>query len=231
MDAKTFVVVGGTSGLGLEVARALIAGHRVVVLGDVEDEVSAARSELGCTGMTCDISECDEVRRTLDEIAAANGGIDGLLHSAAVWAGGALEDLPPNLIRRAIEVNVLGTTYLLSEAIRQMKQRGRGNIVYVGATAVDMPRPGVPLYRATKSFGKSLVESLAQAEGDKGIKVMQLHPGPMPTKLQERVGAEFLDQVYATPAQVAAEVVRLLTLAPDDLYVSGHKVLRADGRW
>jgi hypothetical protein len=61
--------------------------------------------------------------------------------------------------------------------------------------------------------------------------VMEIHPGPMHTKLQERVGAEFLDEIFALPAQVALEVVRLLMLAPDDLYISGQKVLRADGRW
>ncbi|WP_433289581.1 hypothetical protein [Micromonospora sp. CA-244673] len=53
----------------------------------------------------------------------------------------------------------------------------------------------------------------------------------MPTRLQERVGDEFLDEVYAQPEEVAGEVVRLLLLAPDDLYVSGERVLRADRRW
>jgi short-subunit dehydrogenase len=112
-----------------------------------------------------------------------------------------------------------------------MRKQGHGNLVYVGAIATEIPRPGIPFYRATKSFGSSLVESLAEAQGSNSIKVMEIHPGPMHTRLQERAGAEFLDQVYALPEQVAPEVVRLLTLEPDDLYVSGQKVLRADGRW
>lgn len=231
MSAKTFVVVGGTSGLGLEVARILAPDHRVVVLGDVEQEVSATRAELGCDGLTCDVSRHEQIHRTFEDIAGRHHSIDGLAHCAAVWAGGALEDMHPNAIRRAVEVNVLGVAYLLREAIMRMKAQGRGNLVYVGALAVDVPRPGIPVYRATKSFGKSLVESLAQAQGTNDIKVMQLHPGPMPTRLQERAGGEFLDEIYALPAQVAREVVRLLSLEPGDLYVSGQKVLRADGRW
>jgi short-subunit dehydrogenase len=126
---------------------------------------------------------------------------------------------------------VLGTSFLLREALIQMHRQKRGNIVYVSALATDMPRPGIPIYRATKSYGTSLVESLAEAQGSNAIKVMEIHPGPMHTKLQERVGSEFLDEIYALPEQVAAEVVRLLLLEPDDLYVSGQRVLRADGRW
>ena len=231
MNPRTFVVDGGTSGLGLEVARILTADHRVVVLGNLPDEVSAVRSELGCDGMVCDVSQSDQVRDTLAEVAARYGPIDGLAHCAGMWAGGALEDLSPETIRRAIDVNVLGTSFLLHEALIRMHEQGHGNIVYVGALAVEVPRPGIPLYRATKSFGTSLVESLAEAQGTNSIKVMEIHPGPMHTKLQERVGADFLDQVFALPEQVAPEVVRLLLLGPDDLYVSGQKVLRADGRW
>jgi NAD(P)-dependent dehydrogenase (short-subunit alcohol dehydrogenase family) len=228
---RTHVVVGGTSGLGLEVARLLATEHRVVVLGDVECEVKAVTDGLGCDGIVCDVSDYDDVRYAMREVATRHGGIDGLAHCAALWAGGALDELSPARLRRAVEVNVLGTVYILREALTWMKAASRGNIVYVGAVAVDVPRPGIPVYRATKSFGKSLVESVAQAMGADGIKVMQIHPGPMPTRLQERAGANFLDEVYAQPVQVAREVVRLLSLEPDDLYVSDHKVLRADGRW
>ncbi|WP_173081458.1 SDR family NAD(P)-dependent oxidoreductase [Phytohabitans rumicis] len=225
---RTFVVVGGTSGLGLEVARILVPDHRVVVLGDQPEEVKQVAADLGCDGMACDVARYDQVRSAFDEIG---GELDGLVHCAARWIGGRLEDLAPEAIQRAVEVNVLGTAYVLREALRRMHRHGHGNIVYVGAVAVDVPRPGIPVYRATKCFGASLVESLAQATGTNGIKVMQLHPGPMPTRLQERVGAEFLDTVYTPPAQVAREVVRLLMLDADDPYVSDLRVLRADGRW
>ena len=231
MNAKTFVVDGGTSGLGLEVARCLVADHRVVVLGNVPDEVSAVSDELGCTGMVCDVSQADQVHSVLGDIVATYGGIDGLAHCAGMWAGGPVDELSPEMIRRAVEVNVLGTAFLIREALIKMRARGWGNIVYIGALATAVPRPAIPIYRATKSFGSSLVESLAQAQGTNGIKVMEIHPCPMPTRLQERVGAEFLDQVFALPEQVAPEVVRLLLLTPDDLYISGQKVLRADGRW
>lgn len=231
MAARTFVVVGGTSGLGLETARILNAEHEVVVLGNVAAEVANVRADLGCDALTCDIANADQVRQAFDTVEARHGAMDGVADCASMWAGGALEDMPVEAVRRAIEVNVLGTTFVLREALQRMKRQGRGNIVYVGAVAVDVPRPGIPLYRATKSYGKSLVESLAQELVSNRIKVMQMHPGPMPTKLQERVGAEFIDHIFALPEQVAREVARMLLLEPDDLYVSGQKVLRADGRW
>ncbi|MFC0509050.1 SDR family NAD(P)-dependent oxidoreductase [Micromonospora costi] len=229
--ARNYVVVGGTSGLGLAAARLLADEDRVVVLGDVPDEVTSVADDLGCDGGVCDTSAYDEVRDAFAEVVRRYGTIDGVLACASVWAGGDLADLPPERIRRAVEVNALGTTYVLKEALHHLRRQGYGNVVYVGAIAVTQPRPGIPVYRATKSYGTSLVESLAEAQHSNRIKVMQLHPGPMPTRLQERVGDEFLDEVYALPEQVAAEAVRLLRLAPDDLYVSGERVLRADGRW
>lgn len=227
---KTFVVIGGTSGLGLEVARLLAPEHRVVILGDRDDEVKDVAADLGCDGMTCDVSRDDQVERAFDEIAM-HGAVHGLAHCAAMWVGGGLEELAPHTVRRAVEVNVLGPTWVLREALRRMRAQGHGNVVYVGAIAVDAARPGIPVYRATKSYGKSLVESLAQATGSNRVKLMQVHPGPMPTRLQERVGASFLDTVYTPPAAVAREIVRLLLLAPEDPYVSDLRVLQADGRW
>lgn len=231
MGARTFIVVGGTSGLGLAVARLLVSEHQVVVLGDVAEEVDAAADELGCGAIVCDISSYEQVRDAFAEVVDRYDAIDGVADCASMWAGGDLAELSPERIRRAVEVNALGTTYVLKVALDQMHRQGFGNVVYVGAMAVTRPRPGIPVYRATKSYGSSLVESLAEAQHSNRIKVMQLHPGPMPTRLQERVGDTFLDEVYALPDQVAPEVVRLLQFAPDDLYVSGELVLRADGRW
>lgn len=231
MDARTYVVDGGTSGLGLAVARVLAPRHRVVVLGNVDGEVGIITDELGCDGLVCDVSQPDQVQDTLATVAERYGTIHGVAHCAGIWAGGPLTELTPERIRRVVEVNVLGTAFLLREALIRMMEQGHGNIVYVGAIASEIPRPGIPVYRATKSFGTSLVESLAESTGSNAVKVMEIHPGPMPTRLQERVGAEFLDQVFALPEQVAPEVVRLLELRPDDLYVSGQKILRADGRW
>lgn len=227
---KTFVVIGGTSGLGLEVARLLVPEHRVTIVSDRDSEVKDASAALGCDGITCDVSRYDQVERAFEEVRRS-GAVHGVAHCAAMWVGGTLTDLAPETIRRGIEVNVLGPTYVLREALRHMRAQGRGNVVYVGAVAVDAARPGIPVYRATKSYGKSLVESVARNTGTNAVKVMQVHPGPMPTRLQERVGDSFLDTVYTPPAAVAREIVRLLLLAPEDPYVSDLRVLQADGRW
>jgi hypothetical protein len=73
-----------------------------------------------------------------------------------------------------VEVNALGTTYLLKEALHHLHRQGYGNAVYTGAMAVTRPRPGISVYRATKSYGTSLVESLAEAQHNNRIEVMQL---------------------------------------------------------
>ncbi|WP_433532299.1 SDR family NAD(P)-dependent oxidoreductase [Micromonospora sp. CA-263727] len=231
MAGGTFVVVGGTSGIGLAVARRLIGRRRVVVVGDEPWEVAAVADELDCPGAACDITSYRQVRELFAGVVERYGEIGGVADCASVWAGGDLLDLDPERIRRAVEVNVLGTTYVLKEALHHLGRQGHGNVVYVGALAVTRSQPGIPVHRATESYGASLVESVAGAQPGNRVKVMRLHPGPMPTRPQERAGAEFLDEAYARAEQVAAEAVRLLLLAADDRYISGEQALRADGRW
>lgn len=141
MGARTFVVVGGTSGLGLAVARLLVNEHQVVVFGNVAGEVAAATDELGCDGALCDVSSYEQVREAFAEVVGRYGRIDGVAACASMWAGGDLADLAVEHIRRAVDINVLGITYLLREVLEHLHRQGHGNVVYIGALALAAPGP------------------------------------------------------------------------------------------
>ncbi|GAB3957341.1 hypothetical protein GCM10027614_72570 [Micromonospora vulcania] len=170
MGAKTFVVVGGTSGLGLAVARLLVNEHQVVVFGNVAAEVAATTDQLGCAGALCDVSSYEQVRDAFAEVVQRYGTIDGVTDCASMWAGGDLADLAVEHIRRAIEINVLGTTYLLREALEHLRRQGHGNVVYIGALALAAPGPasrctGRP--RATAAASSSHWRRLSTATGSR----------------------------------------------------------------
>ncbi|MFB9235826.1 SDR family NAD(P)-dependent oxidoreductase [Plantactinospora siamensis] len=217
MTARSFVVVGGTAGLGLAAARLLVNEHRVTVFGDAPDEVAAVTDELGCAGAVCDVSSYEQVRAAFAEVVDRTGVIAGVAACTARWAGGDLDELSPDQLRRIVEVDVLGATYVLREALRHLRRQGFGTIVYPGAAAATSARPDLPVYRAARSYGTSLVESLAGQRRDDGVRVLLVCPGPMPTRLRERADGELLDEAYAQPEPVVAELVRLLQLDPADV--------------
>ncbi|MEU1688914.1 SDR family NAD(P)-dependent oxidoreductase [Micromonospora sp. NPDC005707] len=84
----------------------------------------------------CDVSSYEQVRDGFASVVDMCGTIDGVAACASVWAGGDLESLSPERIRREVEVNALGTTYVLKEALHHLHRQGYGNVVYTGAMAV-----------------------------------------------------------------------------------------------
>jgi NADP-dependent 3-hydroxy acid dehydrogenase YdfG len=153
MGKRTHIVIGGTSGLGLAVARELVRrDHQVIVLGNMEDEVERIGQESGLIGLVCDVSNGALLEQTIKHIFTTYGEIHGVAHCAAMWAGGPLAEFSRDQIRRAIDVNVLGVTYVLQALLEQLSEQGSGNVVVIGAAAVHQAHPGIPLYGATKAF-------------------------------------------------------------------------------
>lgn len=235
MDQQRHLLIGATSGLGLATAKHLLnLGDEVIVLGNQHDEVAEVAETLGVDARVCDISNGALVEQILKEIFHQYGHIDGIAHCAAMWIQGDFVGHTLDQLRKAAEVNWLGPQYVMHAALQHLLEQGSGNFVWVGAAAVHAPHPGIPVYGAAKAGLEYLVKCLAARYGPRGVKVTYLHPGPMQTKLQERVGLEFLDDVYAEPASIAPILAFLLRRGRDEPYLSvdlAHNQMVPTNRW
>jgi len=134
LDGRRILVTGAAQGLGAVLARACAAEGARVAIADVQDTPGqAVATELDATFHHLDIRDPDGWARTIDEVTAAHGGLDGLVNNAAILHMGSIETTSADTVRRVLEVNVLGTYLGIQAAIAPMRAAGGGSIVNIGS--------------------------------------------------------------------------------------------------
>jgi uncharacterized protein len=210
MDAKRFAVVtGGSSGIGLELARCCAEdGYDLLIVADepmVEDAANQLRREgVKVDALFEDLSTTEGVDRVV--AAVGNRAVDALLANAGHGLGKGFLDQDFGEARHVLDTNVLGTIYLIHALGRQMRDRGHGKILITGSIAGFMPGTFQAVYNGTKAFLDSFSYALRNALKDTGVTVTCLMPGATDTQFFER--ADMLDTKVGTgkkddPADVA----------------------------
>ena len=238
------VVTGGGRGIGAAVVeRVADAGSDVVVnyLGDAsaaERVASAARSR-GVQAVTVqgDVSDPEDVDRLFDE-AARLGTVIGLVNNAGLTAHiGPLAQTPVDVIRRVLDVNLLGAVLCSRRAAQVMSQTGRGGaVVNISSVAATLGSAQEYVhYAAAKAGVEALTVGLAKELAGVGIRVNAVSPGLIRTDIHAAAGdPDRLDRVTSRipmgrpglPEEVAPAVAWLL--GPDAGYVTGA-TLRVSG--
>ena len=161
-DAKRFenmgaIVTGGASGIGLAVARRIVAEGGQVTLWDVEQaRLDKATAELGkpSRGARVDVTDPGEVERAAKEAETAMGHVDVLVCSAGVAGLNApVIDYPIDEWKRVFDIDVNGLFYCNKFVARMMKARGYGRIVNISSIAGKEGNPTASAYSAVESRG------------------------------------------------------------------------------
>ena len=221
LQGKVAIVTGGSRGIGLAIARALVAeGVRVAVTGLNESHLSAARPQLESAGpgsvetLRADVRAYADVERAIAGTVARFGGLDIVVNNAGVGVFANVADMTPAQWSEVIDTNLTGVFNVCHVAIPHLRRRGGGiiNISLAGRTR-SVGR-GV---RASKS-GLSAFRRALMQDCDTTIRVSYVLPGSVatgfsggdqgagPTKIAPEDVAEVVMDLLPPSAQPASQV-------------------------
>lgn len=234
------VVTGGTRGIGLAVARRLVADGYDVLLtykGDAE-AAEAAKSELSGSGrqveaIAADISTADGAGAAI-EAAMQLGRLDVLVNNAGITRDTLIMRMNDEDWDDVLTTNLKGAFLSSKAAIRPMLRQRSGRIVNVSSVVGQVGNAGQANYAAAKAGLIGFTKSLAKEVGSRGITVNAIAPGFIDTRmtagLPDETKATILERTplnrFGSPEDVAGAVAFLI--GPDATFITGH-TLTVDG--
>ncbi|NTJ43585.1 SDR family oxidoreductase [Agrobacterium larrymoorei] len=176
------IITGGSSGIGLAVARLAAAdGHHVSIIGRDIDRLKGASRELrsvpGATilSVTADVANREQIEAAIAECVAQFGHCDLLVASAGVVEPAFFVEMPPSTFQMQVETNFFGVVNAVRAVLPAMQKERRGSIMIVSSGAALIGLPGYAAYCASKAALVSFAESL-RCETEKEVKIAVAFP-------------------------------------------------------
>ncbi len=189
-DAKV-LVTGGTSGIGYETAKLLIAeGAVVAICGRDEIRTAIAAQEIGATPIQCDVRNEKDVRRMVSTAIDVFGGFNVVVNNAAYGIFGALVDIETSKFDDIWETNVRGAMLVGRECAKHFVKQQTGNIINISSTAGLNGFAGGTAYVASKFALKGMTECWRAELRPHNIRVMLVNPSEVQTNFVVNSGRD-----------------------------------------
>jgi len=188
-DDKTAVITGGSSGLGLAVARHLVdEGARVVVTGRTQKTLDDAAELLGSRALAVrsDTSSLAEIDALAERVRAELGTVDALVVNAGIGSFDPFDAVTEQTFDEVFAINVKGPFFTV-QRFAPLLSEGSG-VVLTTSTANQTGWDALSVYSATKAALRSMARTLSRELLPRGIRVNAVSPGSIDTgKLEKEV--------------------------------------------
>jgi NAD(P)-dependent dehydrogenase (short-subunit alcohol dehydrogenase family) len=220
---KAALITGGSSGIGLAVARALGEdGYAVTIAARRPDKLEQAAKELETAGIDVhhvagNMREEDEIVRIVSAHRDRFGRMDFLMNNAGLGIGGLIEGLETKKLDMQLEVNLRAVYITSRESIPMLKEAGHENgamIVNTASIAGKRPQGWLAAYSATKAAVIALTEAMQRELGQDGVRCTAICPALVDTAMTEWARANVAPEKMIRPEDIAEVVRCLLRLSP-----------------
>jgi 3-oxoacyl-[acyl-carrier protein] reductase len=228
---KVAIVTGGSRGIGLATARALIGiGARVAITATSDETLRRGAAELeqlrgadAVMPIRTDVRQPAEVEHAIDAVVNRFGGLDVLVNNAGIGIFRSVADMTGDEWHRIMETNLTGVFYCCRAAIPRLRSRGGGWIINISSLSSTGPFADGAAYCASKAGLNAFSEALMQEVRHDGIRVACVLPGSVGTDFSRRsspgdpaTGSSFSrsasrDEWKLTPDDVAQVVADLMS--------------------
>jgi 3-oxoacyl-[acyl-carrier protein] reductase len=200
---RNVIVTGGSRGLGLGIARKLIAsGFNVIAIARKEnEEFIAAKGELelhrpdSLQFVACDLAQLDAIPAMVKTIRKEFGPIYGLVNNAGMSTDGVLAMTSTSQIEQVVRLNTTSPMVLTKHVVRSMMADGGGRIVNISSIIAFTGYSGLAVYAATKASLIGFTRSLAREVGRTGVNVNAVAPGFVATEMTHSLTEENRQQI------------------------------------
>lgn len=234
LEGQRAVVTGASRGIGLEIARALIAeGVRVAMVARSANALRDVHQRHGDSALpiVCDVAVAADVERALSEIQDSLGTPDILVNNAGAFALAPVGEMVVADAERLLKVNLLAPYAFANAIVPLMRARGSGHIVTIGSIADRTTLAENAVYAAGK-FGVRAMHQVMRAElRNSGVRVSLISPGAVDTPLWDPIDrdvhAEVAPRAQMLRAAAVADAVLWAVSRPADVNVDELRLTRS----
>ena len=227
-EGMTFIVTGGSSGIGLGISKILSKeSAKVIAVSYNEEEFASAKTELGDLQMNveffkCDITNNQDRQGLIEYLRNYSGQLAGLINVAGITTYGPFFKTPTQAINRMLNINFTGTILFIRDIFPLILENSTSKYKYLGfvsSTSGGAPFVYIGGYPGTKAGVEMFLRSI-KLEMPEDVKILMIRPGPVKTNLYSNAVIapdsditalfKFEKRMFILPIEVATPLIQAI---------------------